>query len=132
LTNVADTRLLLTLEFPPTPQIKAKTRDFFEKQLREGLIAPTIVLAEFIKYAGPRIGEEAAKNRLRLLKEYGLQIVPIDEECAIAAGCLLLSNQNVPLADALIASFITTGFADCVLTDDPHFKALNIKTKWLP
>ncbi len=112
--------------------MKGKIRDFFEKQLREGLLAPCIVLAEFIKYAGPRIGEEAAKNRLRLLKERGMKIVPLDEECGLTAGSLLLSHQNVPLADALIASFVTTGLAECVLTDDPHFKALNIKTKWIP
>jgi predicted nucleic acid-binding protein len=132
LTNIADTRLLLILEFPPTPQAKVKTRDFFEKQLREGLIAPSIVLAEFIKYAGARIGEEAAKNRLRLLKERGMKVVAIDEECGLAAGSLLLSHRNVPLADALIASFVTTGIANCVITDDPHYKTLNTKTKWIP
>lgn len=66
MTAVADTRLLLTLEFPPTPQMKKKTTDFFQKQLREGLLVPSIVLSEFVKYAGPRIGEEAAKNRIRL------------------------------------------------------------------
>jgi hypothetical protein len=132
LTSIVDTRLLLTLEFPPTPQAKAKIRDFFEKQLREGLLVPSIVLAEFIKYAGARIGEEAATNRLRLLKERGIVVVPVDENCGLAGGSLLLSHQNVPLADALIASFVTTGLADCVLTDDPHYKTLNIKTKWIP
>jgi hypothetical protein len=81
--------------------MKKKTTDFFQRQLREGLLVPSIVLSEFVKYAGPRIGEEAAKNRIRLLKEHGMQIVSIDEECGLAAGCLLLSNQNVPLADAL-------------------------------
>jgi hypothetical protein len=131
LTSIADTRLLLTLEFPPTPQAKAKTKDFFEKELREGLLAPSIVLSEFIKYAGARIGEEAAKNRLRLLKERGMQVVAIDEECGLAAGSLLLSHQNVPLADALISAFVTTGLADYVLTDDPHYKTLNVKTKWI-
>ncbi len=132
MTSVADTRLLLTLEFPPTPQAKAQTRDFFEKQLREGIIAPSIVLSEFIKYAGPRIGEAAAKNRIRLLKEHGMKVAALDEECGIAAGCLLLSHRNVPLADALIASYVTLGFADRVLTDDPHYKTLNTKTKWIP
>jgi len=60
-----------------------------------------------------------------------MQILPVDEECGKAAGSLLLSHQNVPLAEALIASFVTNGFADCVLTDDPHYKSLNIKTKWI-
>jgi predicted nucleic acid-binding protein len=128
---IVDTRLLLTLEFPPTALVKTKTKDFIEKQLRDGLLVPSIALAEFIKYAGPRIGEEAAKNRLRLLKERGMEVVSLDEECALAAGSLLLSHRNVPLADALIASFVKTGLADCVLTDDPHYKTLNTKTKWI-
>jgi hypothetical protein len=38
----------------------------------------------------------------------------------------------VPLADAIIASYVKTGEADYVVTDDPHFKALNVKTKWIP
>jgi len=131
LTGVADTRLLLTLEFPPNPQAKMKIRDFFESQLREGLLAPSIILSEFIKYAGLRMGEEAAKTRLRLLKEQGMKTVPIEEKNALIAGNLLLSNQNVPLADALIASYVKTGQADYVLTDDPHYKTLNTKTKWI-
>jgi predicted nucleic acid-binding protein len=110
--------------------MKTKISDFCEKQLREGLLLPSIVLAEFIKYAGARIGEEAAKNRLRLLKGRGMQVVALDEDCGLAAGSLLLTHQNVPLADVLIASFVTTGIADCVLTDDPHYKTLNTKTKW--
>jgi len=108
-----------------------KIRDFFESQLREGLLAPSIILSEFIKYAGLRMGEEAAKTRLRLLKEQGMKTVPIEEKNALIAGNLLLSNQNVPLADALIASYVKTGQADYVLTDDPHYKTLNTKTKWI-
>jgi hypothetical protein len=130
LTGITDTRLLLTLEFPPTPL--AKTKDLFEKELRMGLLAPSIVLTEFIKYAGPRIGEQAAKNRLRLLKERGMEVLVLDEKCGLTAGSLLLTHQNVPIADALIASFVVNGFADYVLTDDSHYKALNIKTKWIP
>ena len=129
--RVADTRLLLTLEFPPTPDAKGKTSDFFEKELRNRLLAPSIVLAEFVEYAGARIGEEAAKTRLRLLKERGMQTVPIEEVNALIAGSLMLSHGNVPIADALIASFVKVGVADYVVTDDPHFRALGVKTKWL-
>jgi predicted nucleic acid-binding protein len=131
LTSIADTRLLFTLEFPLSPEIKQKTRVFFDKELKMRLVAPTIVLAEFVEIAGSRIGEEAAKNRLRLLKERGMQIIPLDEEHALVAGSLLLAHRNVSTADAIIASYVKTGVADCVLTDDPHFKALGVKTKWL-
>jgi predicted nucleic acid-binding protein len=120
------------MELPPTPQLGKKTRDFFEKELRSGLILPTVVLTEFLEIAGARIGEEAAKNRIRLLKEKGAQITSFTEQHALKTGNLLLSNRNVPLADAIIASYVKNGEADYVITDDPHFKALNVKTKWLP
>jgi len=131
LTSVADTRLLVFLEFPATKEMGTKTRDFFEKELRERLFAPSIVLTEFVKIAGEKIGEEAAKNRLRILKGMGMQTLPLDEENALAAGSLLLSCRKAPIADAIIASYVKTGFADYAITDDQHFKTLSVKTKWL-
>ena len=131
MTSVADTRLLLALEFPPSQEAKVKTRDFFEKELRGRLLVPSIVLTEFVAVAGARIGEEAAKNRIRLLKDRGMQTISLDEEHALTAGSLLLSHRNVPIADALIASYVKAGEAEYVLTDDAHFKALGVKTKWL-
>ena len=130
MTGVADTRILLTLEFPPSLEMKERTEAFFEKELRGRIIAPSIILAEFVKFAGARIGEEAAKTRLRLLKGKGMQIMPIEEENALIAGALLLSHRNVPTADAIIASYVKIGVADYVVTDDPHFKELNVKTRW--
>jgi len=132
LTGIADTRLLFFMEVPPNPEMGRKARDFFQKELREHLLVCPVVLAEFIEIAGARIGEEAAKTRIRLLKERGLQVVPFDERHALKAGSLLLSNRNVPLADAIIASYVKMGEADYVVTDDPHYKALTVKTKWMP
>jgi predicted nucleic acid-binding protein len=108
-----------------------KTRDFLTKELNQQLIAPTIVLTEFIKLAGAVIGQEAAKNKLRQLEERGLQFVPLDEQHALVAGGILLSHGNIPIADAIIASYAKTGVAEYVLTDDPHFKMLGVKTRWL-
>jgi len=130
LTGVADTRILLALEFPSTPEMKERTEVFFERELRGRIIAPSIILAEFIKFAGARIGEEAATTRLRVLKGKGMQTMPIEEENALIAGALLLSHRNVPTADAIIASYVKTGVADYVVTDDSHFKELNVKTRW--
>jgi predicted nucleic acid-binding protein len=131
LTSVADTRLLLTLEFPPTEALGAKVERFVEKEIARQLLAPSIVLTEFIKYAGARIGEDAARTRLRVLKEKGLRTVPLDEKNALTAGSLLLANANVPIADALIASFVKNGAAEYVVTDDLHFKTLGVKTRWI-
>jgi predicted nucleic acid-binding protein len=131
LTSVADTRLLIFLEFPSNPEMGKKTRDLFVKEARQHLLAPSIILAEFIRIAGARIGEEAAKNRLRLLEERGMQIVPVDKENALIAGSLLLAHRDIPIADAMIASYVKTGMAEYVVTDDPHFEALSVKTRWL-
>jgi len=131
LTSVADTRLLLTLEFPLNEDLAAKAEDFVEKETARQLLAPSIVITEFIKYAGARIGEDAARTRIRLLKEKGLRIIPIDEKDALTAGSLLLAHRNVPIADALIASFVKNGAAEYVITDDLHFKTLGVKTKWI-
>ena len=131
MTSVADTRLLLALEFPPSQEVRPKIRDFFEKEIAKRLLAPSIVLTEFIEIAGARMGEDAARTRIRLLKDRGMRTVALGEEEALVAGGLLLSHRNVPIADALIASLIKTGVAEYIITDDPHFKALDVKTKWL-
>ena len=131
MTSVADTRLLLTLEFPPTEANGAEIERFVEKEIARQLFAPSIVLTEFIKYAGARIGEDAARTRLRVLKEKGLRTVALAEKDALTAGSLLLANANVPIADALVASFVKNGAAEYVVTDDPHFKTLGFKTKWI-
>ncbi len=93
------------------------------------LLAPSIVLTEFLKIAGTRRGESIARLRLNLLKERGTRLLPLNEEMAAPAGSLLLAQQNVPIADALIASPVQTGEADYVVTDDPHYKILGVRTK---
>jgi hypothetical protein len=96
LTSVTDTRMLIHLEFPANQTEGAKTREFFECELRGRLIAPTIVLTEFVEVAGTKIGKEAAKNRLRILKEKGMQTIDLDETHALLAGELLLAHRNSP------------------------------------
>jgi predicted nucleic acid-binding protein len=131
LTSIGDTRLLIELEFPSKEENGLKIRDLIEKEIEKKLLIPSIVIAEFIEIAGAEIGVDAAKTRIRIIKEKGAKTVAIDEETAIVAGCLRLNNRNVPIADALIASFVKNGVAQYVITDDPHFKTLNVKTKWV-
>ena len=131
MTGIADTRLLLTLEFPPDKETKRQVEDAMTRELARKLLAPTIILTEYLKIAGVRIGEGAARLRLGLLKERGLRTLEINEEMALSAGSLLLKHQEIPIADALIASPVKLGEADYVVTDDPHYKILGIRTKWL-
>ncbi len=131
MTAIADTRLLLTLEFPPDKETKRQVEAAMNRELTHRLLAPTIVLTEFLKIAGVRVGEATARLRLRLLKERGLRLLELSEEMALSAGSLLLKHQEIPIADALIASPVKLGQAEYVVTDDPHYKILGIRTKWL-
>jgi hypothetical protein len=130
LTGVADTRLLLALQFPPTVEAKKQVENLAHHEIAERLLAPSIILTEFIKVAGPRIGKDGARTRLRMLVERGMRVVALGEAEAMVAGDLLLSHQDVPTAYALIGSFVKTRAAEHVVTDDSHYKALGIKTRW--
>jgi len=57
-------------------------------------------------------------------------VAALGEKEALTAGEMLLSHQSTPFVDALIASFVKLGTADYVITDDPHFKAMGVRTKW--
>lgn len=131
MTGVADTRLLLTLEFPPNEKIKGDIEKLVDRELSGRLLAPSVVLSEFIKIAGRRIGEEAALVRINLLKERGMRVIPIDEEMAIVAGKILLTTSDVPFADALIASPVKLGKAEYVVSDDPHYEKIGVNLNWI-
>lgn len=131
MTAIADTRLLLTLQFPPNEETKRSIEAAMTRELGQRLLAPTIVLTEFLEIAGARIGEATARLKLRLLKERGLRSLELTEEMALMAGSLLLKHRDVPIADALIASPVRLGLANCVLTDDMHYRTLGVRTRWL-
>lgn len=131
LTAVADTRLLLTLQFPPSGEIKRRVEDAITRELAGRLLAPSVVLTEFLKIAGARIGESPVRVRLASLKERRMRVAPLTEEMAMVAGKLLLSHQDIPMADALIASPVKIGDAQYVITDDPHYQTLGVRTKWI-
>ena len=74
LTAVADTRLLLTLQFPSSREIGKRVEEAISRELAGRLLAPSIVLTEFVQIAGARIGESPALLRLNLLKERGMRV----------------------------------------------------------
>lgn len=130
MTSVADTRLLLTLQFPPDDIVKDNIQTFVQKEISNGIILPSIVLSEFLKIAGSRIGVQAAIRTISIIKERGMKVRAIDEELAVEAGKLLIKHTNVPFADSLIAAFVSSKIAEYVLSDDPHFKILGTKIRW--
>jgi len=131
LTAIADTRFLLTFEFPPTKETKQKMANLMEESLRRGLLLPSIVVTEFIKLAGKKLGEEAALIFMKELTIRGASIVAIDESIATEAGKLALRHWNVPIADALIGATMIVHRAEHIVSDDKHFKDMKLKTKWL-
>ena len=131
MTAVADTRLLLSHEFPPDEGVRDSVRALLQRELASRLLAPSVVLTEFIKIAGARMGEAAALARIAQLKECGLRVVPVGERHALAAGKLMLAHNETPMADALIASFVASRDAAYVVSDDPCYRTLGVKTKWV-
>jgi hypothetical protein len=57
------------LQFPPDEETKKSVENLLNKELSSGLIAPSIALTEFIKFAGSRMGEQAALARINLPQE---------------------------------------------------------------
>jgi len=131
LTVVADTRFLLSFEFPPTKEAKQKMANLMGESLRCGLLLPSIVVTEFIKLAGNKLGEEAAFIFLKELKIRGASIVAIDESIATEAGKLALRHWDVPIADVLISATMIVHRAEHIVSDDQHFKDMKLKTKWI-
>jgi predicted nucleic acid-binding protein len=126
---ILDTRFLITHTFPPSEEIRKKIKEFASKIAKEGLIIPSIVITEFIKIAGHKLGRESAKIRLRIWISGGAKIVPLDEELAFFAGEMALSHINIPICDVIIGAIAKHTGAK-VVSDDLHFEELNIKTLW--
>ncbi len=68
MTGVADTRFLLVFKFS-TLDDKTRIEAIMARELLNGLLAPSVVLTEFVKISGGRIGAEAARLRLNRMKE---------------------------------------------------------------
>lgn len=130
MTVIADTRFLIVFTFPSTEQEKGNIRELMHRALRERLIIPTVVIAEYIRTTGRKIGKESATTRIADLKESGAEIASLDEEIALRAGELLLRHGDKPMGDAIIAATALIKGASHVVSDDPHFKELGLKTRW--
>ncbi|MBC7091638.1 MAG: PIN domain-containing protein [Nitrososphaeria archaeon] len=126
---VIDTRFLIAHTLPPSEDERIMIKDFTKKLAKEEIIIPSIVIVEFLKVVGSVIGKDSAKIRLRLWIGCGAKIVPINEEVAFAAGEMALVHKNLPLADAIIGA-VARQFRGKIISDDPHFNRLDLKTIW--
>lgn len=131
MTAVLDTQLLLTFSFPPNEDIREKATRLLQRELSRRVIIPSIVLTEYIKIAGRRIGLEAATSQINVLEDRGAEICEIDRTIALVAGKLLIKHPGTPVADALVAATYRSRSAEYILTGDSHIEELGCKTKWL-
>jgi len=127
---ILDTRFLLAYTFPPTLSDKRKIRRFFYKIIseEEALITP-IIIAEYLKIAGKLVGLTASEIMIKRFEAVGVKIEPLTYEDGVKAGELSLKHPNIPLADILIAA-TTLRLKGKIVSDDPHFKIIGLKTIW--
>ena len=130
MTVVADTRFLLVHTFPTDEKERDDIRELMYRSLREGLVIPSVVLTEYLKTAGKKIGKQGAMARILNLKENGAEISDLDENIALRAGELLLKDEERSIGDAVIAATALDLHVSHIITDDPHFLEFGLKTKW--
>ncbi len=95
------------------------------------MFIPSIVISEYLKIAGARVGFEAALTHIDELEARGGEAVSLGRDTAVEAGRILLASPRAPIADALIVATCRIQKAAYVLSDDPHFKDLKVKTRWI-
>jgi len=98
-------------------------------------LVSTITIFELYKLSLEREGKETAETRTaRIKKEF--QLLPVSDSIAIRGAQLkhlakLRSNEDVPMADSLIAASAILNKAVCI-TDSPHFdKIPQVRHKWV-
>ncbi len=127
---VLDTRFLITYFSPPTPQDRrALSALFKDRVLGERSVISSIAVAECIRIIGRRHGLGVAEAFLKRFEAAGVAVEPVTAADAYRAGELALRHPEVPLADALIAALALRLKAK-VVSDDPHFRELGVKTVW--
>lgn len=131
MTVVADTRFLLVYTFPADQEQSEHIKELMRRSLREHLVIPSVVITEYFKTAGRRIGKEGVSTQISLLKENGANISPVDESMAFLAGELLHKDEKRSIGDTLIAATALILHASYVVSDDPHFSEFGLKTKWI-
>ena len=126
---VFDTRFLIAHTFPPSMEHRRLISSFLSRIIGEELYIPSIVVVEYIKVAGRRIGIDAAETRIRSWINSGVRLITLDYDTSMEAGELSAKYPFIPMADIIIAT-LAGKIKARVVTDDKHFRTLGIKTVW--
>lgn len=131
MTSICDTRLLIAFKFPPSEDTRQKITRLIQRELARRLLIPSIVLTEYVKIAGKKVGLEVALAHIHELESRGAIVTDINRQVALEAGKLLIKHPDVPIADALLAASAKVYSTEYIVTDDPHFEKLGLKTHWI-
>ena len=127
---VLDTRFLISYMFPPTLTDRDALKRFYSERILGKPVSVSVVsITEFLKIVGRRIGFPQAEIWLKLFLKPGIRAEPVTYVDSIEAGRIICREPDIPIADALIAS-VAKRLKAIVVTDDPHFRELGIKTIW--
>jgi predicted nucleic acid-binding protein len=131
MTLVADTRFLLVHTFPSDEEERSSIRELMHQSLRDRLVIPSVVITEYFKTAGRKIGKKAVSTQIFILKENGAEIAAFNESTALLAGELALKNRRHSIGDTLVAATALEIRASHVISDDTDFQEFGLKTKWI-
>lgn len=126
---IIDTRFLIDHTFPPTDEDHEQIIRFLKRLKQEKTYIPNIVIVEYLKVAGKIIGLSAAKTKIRIWINSGVEPIPLRQEEAMEAGEQALRTPNIPLADIIIAT-LAKKYKAKIVSDDPHYKAIGVPTVW--
>jgi predicted nucleic acid-binding protein len=95
------------------------------------VISSTITIAELLSAMGADVGLETTTLRINSARLAGVNFIPLSQKIASRAGEMILKNNDLPLADAVIAATALDLTQGRVYTDDSHFqKITGIRTIW--
>jgi predicted nucleic acid-binding protein len=74
---ILDTKFLIAHTFPPSDEERRSIANFLSRISKEKLIIPSIVITEFMKVAGTRLGAEQARIKLKLWTARGAGVLQL-------------------------------------------------------
>ena len=92
---------------------------------------PTVIIHEVYKVVCQSMGKEAANMIVDSILKAPFKVAVMDGHIAVTSGELRCRAPQVPTADTIIAATASEKNATPVVTDDPHFKKLGMRTEWL-
>jgi predicted nucleic acid-binding protein len=130
---IFETRFFIYFFASPDPDTHRKLLGLMARY--QPKLVSTITLFEIYKLSLEREGKDAAETRTARMRRQ-FEVTPVTDPVAIRGAQLkhaakVRSNEDVPMADSLIAATGILSKAVCI-TDSPHFdKIPQVKRKWV-